>query len=795
MRPSGFSGERCFQWAAVAVGVTSGCIVPLVCGRLLDTDSLPGAPRSDFEYYFYPLRCFLSRSLAQGTIPFWNPHLFCGYPVIETYQSAVFYPLNALGCGLHAREAIVYITALHLVLNYLAWAFSLRRGFGYSVSSSSIVAALANAAPQLPYRFFAGHLCMIFAHPWLPCLVAAAYQLSHRQAFRYHWWLVAAVSTALLLVSGAPQLALYAIYAALAIALVIALALRTTSLLLRVITALGLGAVLAFPQIISSLAYIPYSARQGQWGIPSQSAGVVATLLETFLPAPFGNGVLEAHINERGVWDTAGYFGAPALVAVLSWTLHFVTQRRKDSRATCAFALILAGIYIMSGGYLPGFRGTRENQRAIILVHSGSFLLLALFLDDLRNRLDEKCLKKRFGRAAAAFLVGGVLYFAIREGYTTEYQRVFAWISRHVMGQLTFSPNEIPEVAGYLFITSQRAFNLALGWLGLAVITSIVGTRFSRLGWLGLSGVLILDPLLVSLEPYRCRTPALQLGCPPDVETQIIAIVREKQVAHLPPCRFSFPTSLTNFAQCVEGVLDAGGYDPLMPHLALARRTWSTIPLTPEERQKNTCRALAICGAVEETKHQPEIVPPPCRVMSLRPASTGRAECAELSVRVALQPAGYLFGPLDGSVQTLETTATLEHVRNWFEQSMTPSPNVFLENNVGQVRWYHVSNPNRIWIAIHATRPGLLVIRSTWLPGWRVSGSSLTGEQEHRPFRCNGWMTGHLVPAGFSFVKLSYAPLGWRLSLFVSLLASATLILTPTGHLIQRYRRQGAART
>ncbi|MGB9692142.1 MAG: hypothetical protein ACPL7D_08235, partial [Candidatus Sumerlaeaceae bacterium] len=96
-----------FEWGASALGIAVGCIVPLWPGRVLSTASLPGAPRSDFEYYFFPLRCHLARVWGRGIIPFWNPHLFCGYPVIESVQSAVLYPFNALGLNVPAAEAIV----------------------------------------------------------------------------------------------------------------------------------------------------------------------------------------------------------------------------------------------------------------------------------------------------------------------------------------------------------------------------------------------------------------------------------------------------------------------------------------------------------------------------------------------------------------------------------------------------------------------------------------------------------------------------------------------------------------
>lgn len=44
----------------------------------------------------FPWKSFIVDSLQHGQIPFWNPHNFSGNPLMANFQSAVFYPFNAL---------------------------------------------------------------------------------------------------------------------------------------------------------------------------------------------------------------------------------------------------------------------------------------------------------------------------------------------------------------------------------------------------------------------------------------------------------------------------------------------------------------------------------------------------------------------------------------------------------------------------------------------------------------------------------------------------------------------------
>lgn len=78
---------------------------------------------------FYPWRVHYSRALAQGSIPLWNPHQFCGTPFAANAQTAVFYPLNLLFVLFSPVRAFGVSAALHLLLAG-AFTFLLARALG-----------------------------------------------------------------------------------------------------------------------------------------------------------------------------------------------------------------------------------------------------------------------------------------------------------------------------------------------------------------------------------------------------------------------------------------------------------------------------------------------------------------------------------------------------------------------------------------------------------------------------------------------------------------------------------------
>ncbi len=95
-----------------------------------------GSVISDLTEQFYLWRTFIGRWLSRGTVPYWNPHVFGGYPVIEMQQAFPLHPVAVLTAliadvrlgvvawmaGLVALAAISSYVAFRYLFGLSGWA-------------------------------------------------------------------------------------------------------------------------------------------------------------------------------------------------------------------------------------------------------------------------------------------------------------------------------------------------------------------------------------------------------------------------------------------------------------------------------------------------------------------------------------------------------------------------------------------------------------------------------------------------------------------------------------------------
>ena len=68
---------------------------------------------SDFVLYFYPVKKYIRDSvLSSQRLPFWNPYLFSGTPLVTNIQASMFYPLGFLFYLLPPESAYGYTIAM-----------------------------------------------------------------------------------------------------------------------------------------------------------------------------------------------------------------------------------------------------------------------------------------------------------------------------------------------------------------------------------------------------------------------------------------------------------------------------------------------------------------------------------------------------------------------------------------------------------------------------------------------------------------------------------------------------------
>ncbi|MBM4428729.1 MAG: YfhO family protein [Chloroflexi bacterium] len=74
----------------------------------------------DQAYQFYPWRVYAWRTIRQGSIPFWNPYIYCGAPFLAVDQPGVFYPLNILSYAFHPSDAVLFTALARLFIAAIA---------------------------------------------------------------------------------------------------------------------------------------------------------------------------------------------------------------------------------------------------------------------------------------------------------------------------------------------------------------------------------------------------------------------------------------------------------------------------------------------------------------------------------------------------------------------------------------------------------------------------------------------------------------------------------------------------
>ena len=136
--------------------------------------------RTDSVLTYLPRRVELSRSIAAGRLPLWNPYILTGVPFFADPQSRVLYPLALALVPFDAEKAMGYDIALHWLLALIGMYLFLR------AIAASTGGALLGASAYAFSSFFAtrmGHPTFVATAAWIPFLFFA-FELARRSEAR-----------------------------------------------------------------------------------------------------------------------------------------------------------------------------------------------------------------------------------------------------------------------------------------------------------------------------------------------------------------------------------------------------------------------------------------------------------------------------------------------------------------------------------------------------------------------------------------------------------------------------------
>lgn len=198
-----YSGLRMWLCLLAIAGLTYLFLWRLWANVPADRATLP--IRSDLTEVFFPPRYYVSKTLAAGDFPLWNPHVYSGYPQFADPQAATFYPialaLALLAHGQFTLDWVAFDIGLHF---FLAGAFTflfLRRIIG------SDLPALAGAVVFEFGGYLTGYpplqLSELEGAVWLPATLLVLTLAIDRRSAR--WAALAGAVMGLVFLAGRPQ--------------------------------------------------------------------------------------------------------------------------------------------------------------------------------------------------------------------------------------------------------------------------------------------------------------------------------------------------------------------------------------------------------------------------------------------------------------------------------------------------------------------------------------------------------------------------------------------------------------
>ena len=162
---------------------------------------------------------------------------------------------------------------------------------------------------------------------------------------------------------------------------------------------------------------------------------------------------------------------------------------------------------------------------------------------------------------------------------------------------------------------------------------------------------------------------------------------------------------------------------------------------------------------------------------------SGRAQLVERVLQVSsLDEAVTVLGDIApaGVAQPAVVEATAESVADWGLADLGGAPTAGGEASIISYA------PERVVIRVSSERPGFLVLKDAYYPGWRaaVDGEAVDVVPTNVLFR------GVPVPAGESEVVFSYMPTAWRTGLGVSLAGGVLWLVLASLTFVHTWRRK-----
>lgn len=775
-----------------ALAWLGACVGAGVAALWLRFNAAPGARGGlfphDLVFYFLPQIDAVGQRLAAGELPFWNPYPCAGLPLAASMQVAVFYPLTWFSAAMSAEHFLAFYVLVHLAIGSLG-AGLLFRALGVPASFAAAFGVVFGFACLIGQSFWPPEVAVIAWWPWL--MLCAERILSGRDAGTAvrerrlgtgrggGWWLGLVLTTALQLLAGFPQFALYGLFL-----LAPFVVLRTVQrarhagpagtkqalgALAGIVLALVLGAGVAAVQLAPSFVLLSASDRAETF--TEREVHYLNALGQPRLAQVMANAVSPSpRLMTFELGRGAGYLGTGTLI--LAAVALFVRRRE-----ALVWALALGGVsfLLLSDGYLgfgrelyqlytllPGAAWFRAPERLLFPAFACVLALGALGASAVdravasgragveRARTEGAAgRRQRIEVALVALLAAGVVAIAgVRLGEDTAWRAaaVLVWVLAGVLlGELSGDLSGEPAAG-----RAARRGMLRIGWrvagafLLILDVASATGSHGS----------------LRDLPVAAART--VRVGPHAMLDAEAVGALREE----LGLDRVEFvSTPSRRRIRPLMGVGSAGALHRLACYETLLPGQW---PALSQRLGGSEFRSAQLANVDPE---QAPLVYDVASVRAIVVASATERLSSPPPVEIRDNPDAVPRAYLVNRFEVTEDQVALDRL---VQGDFDPLRTVLLSADPGlrssgeptlaipaEIEHYA---PERVEISVAAPSPAVLILTDTDAPGWSatVDGNPVAIH------RANGLFRAVAVPGGEHSVVFTYVPAGLPLGAAIS---------------------------
>ena len=770
-------------------------------GRTISGAVYQPADGGDLVSFLFPIYRFAARTISQGQLPLWNPHLYGGAPFITDIQAGFLYPPNLLLFLLN--PAFDYRWMQLLSIGHLWWAalgvYTLSRTLGCS-RPAALLAGLAFGLCDILFIHL-GNLNLIAVLSWSGWILTACHRALTRRSLI--WAAAAAALFAMANYAGHAQSSYY-------LAMIVGIyamgrlgadywqklaaephrtALRMSMTGLQYpLTVFILTALLSAPILLPAFEMLPYTQR-GEFEYQdtvSYSLAPGPAIIGLLTPGFFGRGPAAYW----GSWDRVElpYAGLVTLLLAAAAFLLPIQERRR--RLLPWLTLALFGFVIALGGdtpvhgwltrFLPFYGSFQAPARSIVLWALALSVLAAIGLDAL--------LKPRDNNRGNPFSPHFSLYLSVISisgpALLLVLVPLFVVTTRPLNGdpialQRASTAGQALLLASFIWV----ALRLLLAWYRRHRIASATVSTLLL--------VLLLLELFVAgatIDTSR-NDPTSKFRHP-----EILAFLREQAgeeadctPTETAPCSDASGTLSPHYRiDTRTGILDL--WQPSTAALAGLQDVWGiSNPLELvhwytlwENNGGRHTRIYDLLNVLYVIVRDGTPLPEEYTLAYDAPGPLAVYENPDPLPRAWLVPAAQVHPDQEAVLAALKQPSfePLHAVLLAKENDSSPSP-AAAHDSTPPTTSDPVSvlayNPNEIILAAHTERPGYLVLSEVWFPGWLA-----TVNGEPAPvWRANYTFRALPVPAGDLEIRLWYAPASWRIGLV--LFAVGLLLLAGLG--------------